>query len=125
MQLNLFVAGALTGLALAIAPASAHEPTRGPNGGLQVDAGDYHAELVVDGSTSVAVHLADAAGKPVPTDGFKANAIFIIDGKPQRFTLQPAGAFKLAGTAPVGVSAQAKGAVQITTPDGKSAQAKF
>ena len=66
-------------LSLAATSAFAHEPTTGPNGGLQVDAGAYHAELVADGSTKVALYLSDANGKPVPAAGFKASAIFIVD----------------------------------------------
>ena len=43
----------ITALALAIllpAAALAHQPRPGPNGGLMVDAGSYHAELLADGS---------------------------------------------------------------------------
>ncbi|MBL8588346.1 MAG: hypothetical protein JNK46_07440 [Methylobacteriaceae bacterium] len=43
----------------------------------------------------------------------------------QRFPLQPADANRLVGTAPVAVPAGVKGAVQITTPDGATAQARF
>lgn len=118
------------GLALAItlvsAPlALAHEAAKGPNGGLRVDAGKYHAELVADGSPTVNLYLSDADNKPIPAAGFKGNAIFVIDGKPQRFTLEPADGGKLAGTAPVAVSAGVKGAVQLTAPDGTTGQAKF
>lgn len=103
----------------------AHYPMKGPNGGLQVDAGPYHAELVANGTTTVTVFLSDADSKPVPAAGFKANAIFVVDGKPQRFTLEPADGSKLVGTAPVGVPAGTKGAVQLTSPKGETGQAKF
>jgi len=106
-------------------PARAHEPAAGAHGGLRVDAGRYHVELVADGSTTVAVFLSDAADKPVPAEGFKANAILVVDGKPQRFPLAPAGDARLEGHAPTPVPKGVKGAVQITAPDGTTAQAKF
>ncbi|MBL8566256.1 MAG: hypothetical protein JNM89_11125 [Hyphomicrobiaceae bacterium] len=112
--------------ALVAAPAAfAHEAAKGKNGGLRVDAGKYHAELVVDGTSAVAVFLSDADDKPIPTAGFKANAILVIDGKSQRFELVPADGSKLTGTAPAPVNPGAKGAIQITAPDGTTAQAKY
>lgn len=116
------LAAALSMPALALA----HEPRPGPNGGLKVDAGSrYHAELVAKGTPDVAVFLYDAADKPIPSAGFRAQAILVIDGKTQRFPLQPADGSKLVGTAPVAVPAGVKGAVQLTAPDGTTAQAKF
>lgn len=112
--------------ALAAAPAAfAHEAAKGHNGGLRVDAGKYHAELVVNGTPTVAVFLSDADDKPIPVAGFKANAILVIDGKSQRFELAPADGSKLTGTAPVAVQPGTKGAIQITAPDGTTAQAKY
>ena len=109
----------LSGLALA------HEPRPGPNGGLIVDAGNYHAELVVDGSDVVTVFLFDAADQPIESAGFKATAILVVNSKPARFALEPAGGQKLTGKAPGPVQAGVKGAVQLTAPDGSTAQAKF
>lgn len=103
----------------------AHEAAKGPNGGLRVDAGKYHVELVADGSSKVTVFLTDAENMPVPAAGFKGNAILVIDGKSQRILLEPADGSKLSGTAPVGVAAGVKGAVQLTAPDGTTAQAKY
>jgi hypothetical protein len=125
MTLRTTLAALVIGLALATAPVLAHEPSKGPNGGLQVDAGTWHAELVADGTTTVTIFLADAEGKTIPAAGFKANAIFVVDGKPQRFTLEAADGSRLVGTAPVGLPAGAKGAVQLTAPDGQTGQAKF
>jgi hypothetical protein len=69
--------------------------------------------------------LTDAGDKPVPAASFKGTAILLAEGKPQRIALQPAKANVLAGESPVSVPADAKGAVQLTTPDGKTAQGKF
>lgn len=105
--------------------ALAHEAGKGRNGGLRVDAGNYHTELLVDGTTNVTVFLSDADDKPIPAKDFKANAILIIGGKSQRFPLTPADGSKLIGTAPGPVNPGVKGAIQLTAPDGKTAQAKF
>ena len=110
---------------LTVTPSLAHEPRPGPNGGLMVDAGNYHAELVVDGSETVALYLYDAADKPVESAGVKANAILIVSGKPARFALEPAGGQKMLGKAPGPVEPGVKGAVQITLTDGTALQAKF
>lgn len=110
---------------LAAPPLLAHEPRAGAHGGVRVDAGPYHAELVVNGTPEVSVYLSDGADKPVSAEGFKANAILLVDGKAQRFALSPAGGSRLQGTAPVAIAKGVKGAVQITAPDGASAQAKY
>jgi hypothetical protein len=117
------VAVAVTVLA---APSSllAHAPKIGVNGGAQTDAGSFHVELVPDG-TMLQVYLRDHSDKEVASVGFKGTAIFVIDGKPQRIPLMPAGANKLTGTSPVALPKEPKGAVQITTPTGSTVQAKF
>ncbi|ABS68636.1 hypothetical protein [Xanthobacter versatilis] len=116
---------AVLSLPLLALPALAHEPGAGANGGVRVDAGHYHAELLADGTPAVSLYLSDGADKPVAADGFKANAILVVDGKAQRFALSPAGGNRLAGTAPVAIPKGVKGVVQISAPDGASAQAKY
>lgn len=105
---------------------SAHEPRKGPNGGALVDAGArYHVELVARGSDEVVVILSDINDKPVPSAGFKANAILVVGGKTQRFTLEPVEGSRLAGKAPIAIPVGTKGVIQLTAPDGATAQAKF
>lgn len=118
---------ALTLLFALMLPASAlaHEPRPGPNGGLMVDAGNYHTELLVDGTETVTLFLFDVADKPVDSAGFKANAILVVNAKPTRFPLEPAGGQKMVGKAPGVVSTGVKGAIQLTAPDGSMVQAKF
>jgi len=120
-----FFLAALLGFTLA-APAFAHDPLPGPNGGLKVDAGArHHAELVANGTPQVVVFLYDANDQPVSAQGYRANAILVVGGATQRFALQPGEGNRLVGTAPVPVPAGTKGAVQITGPDGATAQARF
>ena len=106
-------------LALLAAPASAHEPRKGPNGGALVDAGAYHIEVIGSG-TAIEILVSDAADKPLTASGFKALAIIVIDGKTQRVVLEPApDGKKLVGTAPAPITT-VKGAIQLTDKDGKT-----
>lgn len=109
---------------LIAATAYAHGPAKGANGGRQVDAGDYHVEMVTK-DTSLSIYVNDNKDQPVDAKGFKATGIFMVAGKPQRIELKPESANKLSGTAAVPLPAKLKGAVQITLPGGKSVQAKF
>ena len=103
--------------------ASAHDH-KGMNGGSVADAGSYHVELVSK-SDKLELFVSDENQKSLPATGFKAVAILVVDGKSQRIVLEPAGSALLAGTASVALPAQPKGVVQLTGPDGKTAQAKF
>jgi hypothetical protein len=110
--------------ALAAGPALSHEPDLGPNGGRRVDGGAFHVELAPQGST-VRVFLTGPSYEPVSVEGFSGTALLVIDGKPARVTLAPAGDGMLAGDAGAAVPAAPHGAVQIRTADGQTAQAKF
>jgi hypothetical protein len=114
---------ALPALLFAVGPALAHE-SKGPHGGRQVDAGAMHIELITKGPT-VDVYVADGAGKPVDVSAFKGIAILIVAGKPARIPLAPSGGDRLTGAAPADLGASVKGAVQITTSAGVTAQGKF
>lgn len=116
-------AALLTALLLPVV-ASAHE-AKGRNGGRIVDAGKYHAELLLDGTPKVSVFVSDSDDEPISAAGFKANAIFVVGGKAQRFTLAPADGARIVGTAPVAVPQGTKGVIQLTAPDGTTAQAKY
>ena len=108
-------------LALALAaPALAHEPRKGPNGGDLVDAGSaYHVEVVGRGAT-LDVYVSDQADRPLPAGDFKALAIMVIDGKTHRISLEPAAdGRKLSGTAPAALT-RIKGAVQLTDKAGRT-----
>ncbi len=111
--------------ALVLATATyAHGPDKGKNGGRQVDAGNYHVEMVTR-DTTLAIYISDDNDKPVDAKGFKATGIFVVSGKPQRIELKPETANKLSGASSVPLPAALKGAVQITLPTGGTVQAKF
>lgn len=103
--------------------ASAHD-AKGTNGGWVADAGSYHVELVSKAG-KLELFVSDENQKSIPATGFKAIAILVIDGKSQRIALEPVGSALLSGTAKGTLPAQPKGVVQLTGPDGKTAQAKF
>jgi hypothetical protein len=122
--MKLVYIAAATLLVAATSLASAHAPKVGANGGAQTDAGSFHVEVLPQGGT-LQVFLRDHSDKAVSTVGYKGLAIFVIDGKPQRIPLTPAGENKLTGTSTVTLPGEPKGAVQITTPSGSTVQAKF
>jgi hypothetical protein len=103
---------------------AAHGPSKGAHGGRQVDAGDYHLEMVAKDAL-LAVYLSDQDDNPVDIKGYRAVGIFVVGGKPQRIELKPESANKLTGTSTMPLPATLKGAVQITLPSGKTVQAKF
>lgn len=105
-------------------PAKAHAPKVGHHGGPQANGGSYHVEIVPK-DTVLDVYLRDHGDNPVATNGFKATALFVIDGKPQRIVLEPGGDNRLTGTSPVALPAEPKGAVQIIAPNGSTASARF
>lgn len=110
---------------LAAAPAAlAHEPDTGPNGGKRVDGGPFHVELAPEGA-KVRVFVSGPNYEPVSVAGFSGTAMLVIDGKPTRVMLEPAGDGMLAGDAGAPVPAAAQGAIQLKAADGKTLQAKF
>ena len=112
-------------LALTLAaPAIAHDVAKGANGGRVAEAGSYHVELVAK-NTRVEVFLTDANDKPISAGGFKGVAILLVSGRSQRIPLTPEGDTRLTGHAGAALPAEPKGAVQLTAPDGKTAQARF
>jgi len=84
----------------------------------------FTTELVADGSPAVSVFLSNGADKPISAEGYKANAILLVNGKTQRFALTPAGDGRLSGTAAEPVPHGVKGVVQITAPNGLNDNAK-
>jgi hypothetical protein len=112
-------------LVAALWSANAHEQRVGPRGGMLVDAGSYHVELVTR-EKAVEIFVSDAQDKPLAASGFKALAILAVAGKSVRVMLEPSpdGA-KLVGTAPEALPTRVKGAVQLTGSDGKTATGRI
>ena len=101
-----------------------HGPDKGAHGGRQVDAGDYHVEVVAQ-DTALSVYVNTDKDQPVDAKGYKGTGIFVVAGKSQRIELTYESANKLSGTSTIPLPARLKGAVRITLPTGKTVQAKF
>jgi hypothetical protein len=86
-EMNMKRLSVLAASLLIAGAAYAHGPDKGPHGGPQVDAGDYHVELVAQ-DTALAVYLNNDKNEPVDAKGHKATGIFVVSGKPQRIELQ-------------------------------------
>lgn len=121
---TLFLIAVLARLTLSHQPVMSHEVAKGPNGGQVADVGDYHVELVAKQNV-VEVFVRDGSDKPVATTGFKGTAILVVDGKPQRITLEASDGHRLAGKAGIALPARPKGVVQLTAPGGKTVQGRF
>ena len=119
-----FKIAALLAFLLAGAPVAAHDVLKGPNGGRVVDAGAHHVEMIVSG-TAVTVFVTDTADKPIGVSGFKGLAVLTVGGKAQRIVLAPQEGTRLTGAAPMALPTDVRGVVQLTTPDGKTAQGRF
>ena len=118
------IAAALCTLLVLSGVARAHGPDQGPNGGRQVDAGAYHIEMVVEGST-LTIHIRDRDDSPVQTNGFRGTAVLTVEGRAQRIALSPSGENRLTGTAPGTLPPQPRGVVQVSGPAGASMQGRF
>ncbi|WP_375409426.1 hypothetical protein [uncultured Methylobacterium sp.] len=116
-------AGLLTAVPALAQHAPGHHGT-GPNGGRIEEGGGYHLELVAK-DRRLDVYLTDEAQKAIPSAGYKATAILVVVGKPARITLEPGEGNRLSGSADGPVAADAKGAVRLTRPDGKTASISF
>ena len=83
-------------LALAVAPALAHDPETldqmpSPNGGQVRMAGPYHLELVLE-PRRVTLHVMDHANREVPVAGGRATATFTTsDDETETVELAPTG----------------------------------
>lgn len=113
---------ALIGALLVASPAAAHD-TPSLHGGRTTDAGAYHVELVVKANV-VDVFIRDAGERPVGAAGFKGTAVLVVGGKSERVVLEPVDG-RLSGQAATALPARPRGVVQLTAPDGTTAQGKF
>lgn len=105
------------------APAMAHEVAKGPHGGRVAEAGPYHVELVA-GDGTVSVWVTDGDDRPISAAGFRGTATLLVNGKVQHIVLQPAEG-RLAGPSPAPLAGAVKGVVQLTAPNGATAQGRF
>jgi len=117
----------MTALAIVglVSTASAHEVSKGPNGGPMVDVAGHHVEMVAKG-TEFVLYLTDAADKPLASAGAKtARAIVQDAGKTATVPLSAVDPNKLVGTLAQPLGAGARIVVSATLADGHALQARF
>lgn len=113
---------ALAAVALA-APAVAHAPAIGPNGGLRLHWGQYHYELKpAPGQVQLFVHTA-AADKPVDASKARATGRLLTGGKLVPVTFVSAGGNRM--TAPGVLDGDWQAQVTITMPGAQPATLRF
>lgn len=107
-----------------LAQKTQHDHSRpGPHGGQVLDAGAWHAELVVKGEV-IQLFMSGGDQAPLPAAGFAGTAILVADGKPLRIALAADGD-KLAGPLPKGFKGRLKGAVRLVGPGGATASVRL
>jgi hypothetical protein len=114
-------------LALTASPmiASAHDLTKGPNGGPVVDSAGHHIEMVAKG-TELVLYLTEENDKPLASAGTKgARAIVQDGGKTATVPLQPAEPNRLVGTLAQPLGPGARVVISATMADGHAVQARF
>lgn len=110
---------------LFVAPASAEDYEKGPNGGLMLDVAGIDAELMTSGNTVTFNIFVPNTPKPVSTKGY-TGAVLIAGGSGREtVTLTPQGENSLKGDAENPIAASATITLTIKTAEGKSGQAKF
>lgn len=121
-MLKSMVALAILGFA---STASAHEVSKGPNGGPVVDVAGHHVEMVAKG-TEFVLYLTDAADKPLSSAGTKAARAIVQDaGKTSTVGLSAIEPNKLVGTLAQPLGSGARIVISATLADGHALQARF
>lgn len=104
--------------------ADKHDDAHAKHGGVAVEAGTYHVELLAKGK-SLTVYVSDHNDKPVDVKGAKATAN-VFSGKDKgTVTLAVSGANAMSGEAPFTIATDAKVVVSFTLAGKKTEQARF
>ncbi len=109
---------------LLASPAMAQTSWSGPNGGVMVDAGSFHVELLVK-NTEYRVNVFDHVDKPIAVADATAVATVMIGEDKEKVSLQPVAPNTLAGTGTIKRSGAAKVLVMLRVPDQATAIARF
>jgi len=102
-------------LCLFAAPASAHGPAPGPNGGQVQDLAGGHVEVTAK-DNEIRVYLFDAADKPIAAQGVVGTATVLAQGRQAVVALQPAEGNVLRGTGSFLAQPGLKVVISVTLP---------
>jgi hypothetical protein len=96
----------------------------GPNGGIMVDAGGFHVELLVK-NTEYRVNVFDHVDKPILVASATAVATVMVGDDKEKLSLQPVAANTFSGTGTMKRSGAAKVLILLKVPDQATAIARF
>ena len=105
-------------------PASAHGPTRGPNGGQMQDLAGSHVELVAKDSELV-LYLFDAENKPVPAKDAAATATVLATGQQETVTFVAGDGNAMRGKGRFTAAPGMKVVVSLTLPGQRAQSGRF
>jgi hypothetical protein len=109
---------------LLTAPAMAQTSWAGPNGGVMVDAGSFHVELLIK-NAEYRVNVFDHVDKPIAIAQASAVATVMVGEEREKLTLQPVAANTFSGIGAVKRSGATKVLVMLRVPDQATAIARF
>jgi hypothetical protein len=96
----------------------------GPNGGIMVDAGGFHVELLVK-NTEYRVNVFDHVDKPILVAQATAVATVMVGDDKEKLSLQPVASNTFSGTGTMKRSGAAKVLILLKVPDQATAIARF
>ncbi len=105
-------------------PSAAEGVWQGPNGGMMIDAGSFHIELLVK-NTEYRLNIYDHVDKPVAVAQATAVLTVMVGEEKEKLSMQPVGPNSLAGQGAMKRSGAAKVLVLLRVPDQASAIARF
>jgi hypothetical protein len=111
-------------IALLCSQAWAQTVWSGPNGGLMVDAGAFHVELLVK-NAEYRVNVFDHVDKPILVAEATAVATVMVGDDKEKLSLLPVAPNTFAGTGTMKRSGAAKVLILLRVPDQATAIARF
>ena len=124
MKLKVLLCAAITSLSLSVNAAEKHDDAHAKHGGVAVEAGTYHVELVTKGK-SLTLYVNGHDDKPTDMKGAKATANVFSGKDKANVALATTGGNMMKGETPFPLGADAKIVVSFTPPGKKTEQARF
>jgi len=124
MKLNAMLFATTTFFSIPVFAADKHDDAHAKHGGVAVEAGTYHVELVVK-DRSLTFYVNDHGDKPIDMKGAKATANVFSRKDKGAVTLATSGSNTMKGETTFTIASDAKIIVSFTLPGKKSEQARF
>lgn len=124
MKLKALLFAAVTFFSIPAFAADKHDDAHAKHGGVAVEAGTYHVELVAK-DKSLTFYVSGHDDKPIDVKGGKATANVFSGKDKANIVLTPASGNMMKGETPFTTGADAKIVVSFTLPGKKPEQARF